>query len=144
MVGFGLPTVLLFAGGVIGSIVAHAAAPFLWKVEVVVFCLVPTLACGTIVFLGVQCIRNANKMADDNMYVPPAREQIADLPADEVLLRGSDQSAASPDELLRSAYWRSPGSSDMLLRADQRLAGVELARSIKGVSNEPDVQANYG
>ena len=37
------------------------------------------------------------------LYVPPVREQLAALPADAILLRGSDQPTAAPNELLRAA-----------------------------------------
>lgn len=49
--------------------------------------------------------------------VPPVREQLAVLPADEVLLRGSEMSAAAAAELLRAAHNADNSSDDGLLRA---------------------------
>ena len=53
-------------------------------------------------------------------YIPPVREQIAALPADEVLLRGSDQPAASPVELLRAAHDGTETEAGELLRPTGR------------------------
>ena len=50
-------------------------------------------------------------------YVPPVREQIATLPPDEVLLRGSDQPAATPDELLRATQVTQQTTAEELLRS---------------------------
>ena len=36
-------------------------------------------------------------------YVSPVREQLLQLPADEILVRGADQPAVAPQELLRAA-----------------------------------------
>jgi hypothetical protein len=49
-------------------------------------------------------------------YVPPVAEQIAALPADEVLLRGSDQPEATPGELLRAAREGTETGPEELLR----------------------------
>ena len=51
-------------------------------------------------------------------YVPPVHEQIAALPAEEVLLRGSDQPTAAPDELLRAARTGTATDAEELLRAE--------------------------
>ena len=115
IVGFVLPTMLLAAGAVVSIIVGH-------DIGLSIFCLVLTLFPGAMVYLGVQGIRNANKMADDNLYVPPIREQIADLRADEILLRGSDQPAALPVELLRAAREGAETEAEELLRAESRTA----------------------
>lgn len=48
------------------------------------------------------------------------REQIATLPADEVLLRGSDQPTSSPYELLRVAQAGTQTGEEELLRAESR------------------------
>jgi len=50
-------------------------------------------------------------------YVPPVRDQIAALPAGEVLLRGSDSPPSPQDELLRAAHISSEIGSDQLLRS---------------------------
>jgi hypothetical protein len=55
-------------------------------------------------------------------YVPPAHGQIATLPADEVLLRGSNQPVAAPDDLLRAAQAGAVESAEELLRAGTRAA----------------------
>lgn len=62
-----------------------------------------------------QCDRNARFIP----YVPPVREQIADLPADEVLLRGADLPTAAVGELLRPAREGEVTASEELLRAEQ-------------------------
>src|SRR5689334_14712163 len=49
-------------------------------------------------FIGVCNIREAKKLADRTPYVPPVREQIAALPANEVLVRGSERPEATSDE----------------------------------------------
>ena len=50
-------------------------------------------------FLWSHCAGKARSL----VYVPPAAEQIAALPAAEILVRGSHQPAATPSELLRAA-----------------------------------------
>jgi hypothetical protein len=52
-------------------------------------------------------------------YVPPVHEQLAALPADEILLRGSEQPAARSGELLRAAHAGAETEAGELLRADQ-------------------------
>ena len=49
-------------------------------------------------------------------YVPPVREKIADLPDDEILLRGTDRPVAAPGDLLRAAREGSETGSEVLLR----------------------------
>jgi len=54
-------------------------------------------------------------------YVPPAAEQLerlAALPAEDILVRGSDRPAAAPDELLRAAHAGTPEPHEQLLRPD--------------------------
>jgi hypothetical protein len=53
-------------------------------------------------------------------YVPPVHKQIAALPAEEILVRGSDQPAALPEELLRAAHEGVVESAAELLRAESR------------------------
>lgn len=48
-------------------------------------------------------------------FVPPVAEQIAALPAEEVLLRGSDSPIALPGELVRAAQAAATASRDELL-----------------------------
>ena len=49
-------------------------------------------------------------------YVPPVRRQTADLPADEILLRGVEEPSATTDELLRAAHTGTTAPSNELLR----------------------------
>ena len=53
------------------------------------------------------------------IYVPPVREQVAALSADEVLLRGSEPPTATRDELLRAAHPVTASVSRELLRSNQ-------------------------
>jgi hypothetical protein len=52
-------------------------------------------------------------------YVPRVDQQIAALPGKEVLLRGSDQPAAAPKELVRPSY-KTETPAEELLRAFER------------------------
>jgi hypothetical protein len=51
-------------------------------------------------------------------YVPPVNQQIAALPADAVLVRGSDEPPTSSDELLRAAREGADAEAAELLRAE--------------------------
>ena len=51
-------------------------------------------------------------------YVPPVAEQLAALPANEILVRGSDEPAAAASELVRPASDRET-VSDELLRPEE-------------------------
>lgn len=111
MVGFGLLTVLS-VGAFVLSITGNYGLPSLmW--------LFPALLTGSVTYLGFNCISTAHKMADDNDYVPPVREQIDTLPADEILVRGSDEPTAKPDELLRAPQAAVAEPAEELLRAEQ-------------------------
>lgn len=63
-------------------------------------------------------------------YVPPVREQIAALPADEILVRGSDQPAAGQEELLRPGKYSYDVSSDELLRAERSDSSAAPVQSV--------------
>jgi hypothetical protein len=52
-------------------------------------------------------------------YVPPVSEQVANLPSDRVLVRGSDEPADKPGDLLRAAGAIASESPDELLRPDE-------------------------
>jgi hypothetical protein len=67
-------------------------------------------------FVARHCVKKATAIP----YVPPVREQLAWLPADEVLLRGSDEPAATADELLRAAAHATETPAEELLRATER------------------------
>src|SRR4051812_26784534 len=51
--------------------------------------------------VGIRLRRRAADQAQAVTYVPSVRKQLAALPAEEILVRGSDQPAATPEELLR-------------------------------------------
>jgi len=51
--------------------------------------------------------------------------QLAALPADEILVRASDQPTATPDELLRAAQAATKTNSEELLRANVVQAGQD-------------------
>ena len=53
-------------------------------------------------------------------YVPPAAEQIAALPAGEVLVRGAAEPVAEPGELLRADCESEITPADELLRPDRQ------------------------
>ena len=62
------------------------------------------IAIPTLVLMGyVNAYKSQVKKARAIPYVPPVAEQISSLPSDEILLRGSDQPAATPEQLLRAA-----------------------------------------
>src|SRR5207302_1455516 len=68
------------------------------------------ISVSTAVF-GIWMLRTASKPLP---YVPPIREQIPSLPADEILLRGSQVSPALPEELLRPAGRQETPAQEML------------------------------
>ena len=112
---------MLFIGTIAFSIFSDHTA-WLHDTVTCIFFLVAALLIGSIGYLGFQLIRTANKMTDDNLYVPTVRDQIAYLPAGEVLLRGSDQPAATSSELLRAAHEGTRTDAEELLRADGNLS----------------------
>ena len=61
--------------------------------------------------------------------LPP--EQIAALPADQILVRGSEEPATIPEELLRAATKGTAIPSQELLRADQVEAGEESTKAVE-------------
>jgi len=77
---------------------------------------------AVIVALTVVCVRqcySAWKDVSAVLYVPPVAEQLAALPAEEILVRGSDPPAASPDELVRASASIEETPASELLRAEQ-------------------------
>jgi len=54
-------------------------------------------------------------------FVPPVAKQIAALPANEILVRGSDGPISAPEELLRAAHTGIGEQANELLRADKRM-----------------------
>jgi hypothetical protein len=86
-----------------------------------------TDVCGALMLAGNVAVlaaipgamwRKSAKFSASLVYVPPVREQIAAFPAEEVLLRGSEQPTATPEELLRAAQVGSETASEELLRAE--------------------------
>lgn len=78
------------------------------------------IVCGTASVYGLRAWADGGVAARSLRYVPPVREQIEALPAEEVLLRGSQ---ISPEELLRAAA-NQETPADMLLRpasAEERM-----------------------
>ena len=74
---------------------------------------------------GVGCLVASGSLmrtAIKTPYVLPVAEQIAALPADKILVRCSDQPAATPEELLRAAQVGTVEPSEELLRAESRRA----------------------
>ena len=61
------------------------------------------LAIFGITTIGVWLSARSHKVAERIVYVPPVREQVAALPADAILVRGANQPAAAPGDLLRAA-----------------------------------------
>lgn len=86
----------------------------------------PVIPFGFTVLFGVLVRvyrQHAQKARDQEAalpYVPTAREQIAALRAEEVLVRGSEVPAARPGELLRAAHARPATPEEELLRTDCR------------------------
>jgi hypothetical protein len=78
---------------------------------------------GPITLLGIWNLREAKQIAERASYVPPVKEQIEALPAEEVLVRGSDQPAATCDELLRATNEVSQTPAEELLRSGARSSG---------------------
>jgi hypothetical protein len=76
---------------------------------------------GTTLFCG-WLLRYSAQKSETLQYVPPAHEQVLTLPAAKVLVRGSDQPAATPDELLRAAHSGTETTSDDLLHPTENPA----------------------
>ena len=80
-------------------------------------------ACLSLTVLGVFLFYGSvtmSRQASSLLYIPPVAEQIAALPAEAILVRGSDQPSAAPGELLRAARaGEMVDEAGELLRADQ-------------------------
>jgi hypothetical protein len=77
-------------------------------------------------FGGPACLawiirQHFTRKAASLLYVPPVSEQIAALPADEILLRGSDMPAAAQGELLRPVREGTETEAGELLRPTEGL-----------------------
>lgn len=78
----------------------------------------PWIVSGIFVGLGalVGCWKSSSAGAAVP-YVPPVREQIAALPAEQILVRGTNGAAATPEELLRAVHNETTTPAEDLLRA---------------------------
>jgi hypothetical protein len=83
------------------------------------------LAVSTIAFRLFQATLSSIKEVRALPYVPPVQEHLAALPAEEVLLRGAEQPAAAPEQLLRAAHKGDRTETAELLRAASGGAGRE-------------------
>ena len=102
-------------GGLMGSEVGISASDLLDRFSpYVVGGLYATIA-------AIFCVKSAKTYAKAIPYIPRNAEQLAALPADEVLLRGSDTPTA-PDELLRASHEGGDQASEELLRAGTRIS----------------------
>lgn len=113
----------------LGMLAAILAVPFLFLLILsinyggidIIFAavyLVVLLILGGLALLGGRLYNTFEKQSRFMPYVPPVPDQIAALPAEEVLLRGSDPPSAAPDELLRAAHQGVVTPSDELLRPE--------------------------
>jgi hypothetical protein len=91
------------------------------------------LAVSTAV-VAIHTTRHVARTAPKLPYVPVVREQIACLPAKEILVRGASEPTAVPSELLRAVSATKRAGPDQLLRPDIETSPVlrcEQARSLK-------------
>jgi uncharacterized membrane protein YbhN (UPF0104 family) len=96
--------------------------------------------CG-LAFVSNRLYESLDQKARFIPYVPPVREQIAALPADEVLLRGCDRPHSRSGELLRAALDRNEARPGELLRGcfaqSGKLCGP-IGRSSDSIGKEAD------
>jgi len=92
---------------------------------------------AAVIFMwGVSQVDLADRKDRRFPYVPPVAEQIAALPADEILVRGSAQPASTAEELLRAAQRGTAEPVEELLKADDNMLEHSNIRSKKGPGNE--------
>jgi len=80
--------------------------------------IVTSLICGALSTACVRLCKHCVNSVRALPYVPPVAEQVAKLPADAVLVRGSDRPSATPEELLRVASESNSRAGEELLRAE--------------------------
>ena len=86
--------------------------------------------------VGVSPYTSANCDARRFPYVPPVAEQFATLPAEAILVRGSDQLSAAPEELVRAAvYSDETSASELFARGTGQ--PEPFGRSIVGPNSLP-------
>jgi len=81
--------------------------------------------CPLAYFFGIRIMKKAGNDMAELRYVPPVRDQLAALPAEEILVRGSGQPAATPEELLRAARAGTADAREELLRANDLRAAQD-------------------
>jgi hypothetical protein len=110
--------VLFIAFGLLtlGCFIATLAGVFVGPSLTVFPCLIATALAGAITYLGAYMMIRANDRVIALPVVPAVREQIAALPAEEVLLRGAETPVATPDELLRAAREATASAPHELVR----------------------------
>jgi hypothetical protein len=79
-----------------------------------------TPAC--LAFLAAYLCRLSVRKSQEYTYVPPVAEQIAELAAEAILVRGSDAPTAAPTELLRAAQAGTVTAPAELLRPTEYTA----------------------
>jgi len=77
---------------------------------------------GYYAYAGGRDVVAATRRLQQLPYVPTARRQLAELPSEELLLRGSASPSAPPDELLRAGFVSPDTPDGELLRAGQSKA----------------------
>ena len=71
---------------------------------------------GYVIHVGRRMMHSAGHRYVDSTYVPPVAEQMANLPNSDVLVRASNASVTSPNDLLRAASERTETAAAELLR----------------------------
>ena len=109
--------------GVVAAIAEHFSddpSPYLIDHVQVVIELTPLVLffCGAAV--GAWSLVRKMGKTEPIPYVPPVEEQLSDIDADEVLLRGSDKPTATADELLRAARLNVVTPTDEMLRSTEQ------------------------
>ena len=79
-------------------------------------CLGVTGVTGAVTCLCLHTVLKTHNKSAGALYIPPVAEQLAALPARQILVRGSDRPAAAPWELVRAANYVKPAKPEELLR----------------------------
>lgn len=107
----------LFALVLLGSAMACVQALTMGSATQYWWILLVALALsGAPMSFGMWLWRSSSKQMRSLAHVPPVAEQIATLPDEEILVRGSDEPAATADELLRAAQAGTVQPAKELLR----------------------------
>ena len=119
IIGFGAALILAIAFVTLAVISNVFSRMHLMDISIMVMCAVFLAIAGVLTYAGVDAVRIAHKQSAALPFVPPVDEQIAALPAVEILVRGSEPPAAQPEELLRAAQRGVETDPTELLRAEQ-------------------------